>query len=130
MGNDAVSPKHYQFSNGVQINAISGELNSNGGQALQYIARSTRLDSSRNKGETVAEWVEDLEKARQFIDFELARLAAESEVRHAAVADYYSDENVNRRLNEVNYLSDIQVGDYDALALAHLRRYDPVGGRP
>lgn len=66
---DPVSPSHYQgFSNGAEVIDITENLNSNGGQAVQYIARSTRLDG-RNKGNPI----EDLKKAAFFIQRELAR---------------------------------------------------------
>lgn len=68
---DAINPNHYQFSNGVQVIDITENLNSNGGQAVQYIARSTRLDGV-NKGSQV----EDLEKAIWFCRREVERLSA------------------------------------------------------
>ncbi len=67
---DAINPKHYQFSNGVQVIDITENLTSNGGQAVQYIARSTRLDGV-NKGSQV----EDLDKAIWFCQREKERLA-------------------------------------------------------
>lgn len=71
---DATSPKYYQFGD-VQLIAVSGKLTGCGAQAVQYVARSTRMDGS-NKGKTVAAQVEDLEKAKVFIDFEIDRLRA------------------------------------------------------
>ncbi len=66
---NAVSPQHYQFPGGVQVSQISGHLTSFGGQALQYIARSTRLDG-QNKGDAI----EDLRKAIKFAEMEIERL--------------------------------------------------------
>lgn len=66
---DAVSPNHYRFPNGAEVRQISGYLTGFGSQALQYIARATRIDG-QNKGDAV----EDLLKARMFINFELERL--------------------------------------------------------
>ncbi|GAB4584444.1 hypothetical protein [Nocardia sp. IFM 10818] len=84
---DNINPAHYQgFSNGAQVIDISEHLTSNGGQALQYIARSTRLDG-KNKGNPL----EDLRKAMWFIDREVSRLEA---VQKAA------DEAVSARLDE------------------------------
>lgn len=65
---DTISPAYYQFPN-AEVKDISSYLTSNGGQALQYIARSTRLDGN-NKGEPV----ENLKKAIQFCEFEIERL--------------------------------------------------------
>lgn len=66
---DAISPGYYQFPNGVWVRQISSYLSSNGGQAVQYIARSTRLDGN-NKGEPV----ENLRKAIKFLEWEIERL--------------------------------------------------------
>lgn len=70
---DAINPKHYQFSNGTQLIDITENLNGNGAQAVQYITRATRLDG-RNKADTVDGLVEDLKKARWFVDREIGRL--------------------------------------------------------
>lgn len=67
-GNPVV-PDHYAFPGGVRVHQISGYLTSFAGQALQYIARSSRLDGA-NKGDTVA----DLKKAHRFLELEIARL--------------------------------------------------------
>lgn len=60
---------YYRFPNNVQVTDISSHLTGNGAQALQYIARSTRLDG-KNKGDRI----KDLEKAKDFINFEIARI--------------------------------------------------------
>lgn len=78
---DATSPKYYQFGD-VQLIAISGKLTGCGAQAVQYVARSTRMDGN-NKGKTVAAQIEDLEKAKVFIGFEIDRLKAEGHARKA-----------------------------------------------
>ena len=69
---DPTSPSHYAFPGGAEVIDISQWLTSNAAQALQYIARSSRIDG-KNKGDTV----EDLLKAKVFIDFELKRLGAQ-----------------------------------------------------
>ena len=69
---DATNPSHYAFPGGAEVIDISQWLTSNAAQALQYIARSSRIDG-KNKGDTV----EDLRKAKVFIDFELKRLGAQ-----------------------------------------------------
>ena len=69
---DATNPSHYAFPGGAEVIDISQWLTSNAAQALQYIARSSRIDG-KNKGDTV----EDLLKAKVFIDFELKRLGAQ-----------------------------------------------------
>ena len=60
---------YYKFDN-VQVIDISRHLTSNAGQALQYIARSSRLDGN-NKGDTVG----DLRKAIDFLHDEIGRLS-------------------------------------------------------
>lgn len=62
-------PAYYLFPGGVQVKNIAGHLTSNGGQAVQYVARSTRLDG-RNKGEQLA----DIRKAINMLHDELGRL--------------------------------------------------------
>lgn len=64
-----ISPTYYCFPKGVEVRGISSYLTGNGAQALQYIARSTRLDGN-NKGDTV----ENLRKAIMFLEFEIERL--------------------------------------------------------
>lgn len=64
-----VDPDHYKFPGGAEVRRISEWLTCNIGQAVQYLARSSRIDGN-NKGDAR----EDLEKARRFIDFELERL--------------------------------------------------------
>lgn len=66
---NSVNPSHYDFPGGVQVKDISAHLTSFGGQALQYIARSTRLDGM-NKGEQVT----DLQKAIKLIEWEIERV--------------------------------------------------------
>lgn len=63
---------YYAFPGGVEVKDISAHLTSFGGQALQYVARATRLDG-RNKGEQV----KDLTKAIDFIQWEIERLENE-----------------------------------------------------
>lgn len=61
---------YYEFPGGVEVRQISAHLTSFGGQALQYISRSCRLDGN-NKGERVR----DLEKARDLIGWEIDRIS-------------------------------------------------------
>lgn len=68
-GNDAINPNYYQLPNGVETVQISEWLSSNGGQAVQYIVRATRVD-----GVTKTDPLEDLRKARWFIDSEISRM--------------------------------------------------------
>jgi hypothetical protein len=69
---NAIDPGHYKgFSNGAEVIDITENLTSNAGQAVQYIARSCRLDGA-NKGDQI----EDLTKAAWFINREVKRLAA------------------------------------------------------
>lgn len=69
---DAVSPRHYRFG-GTQLISVTRHLTSNGGQAVQYIARATRTDGA-NKSSDAAGRLEDLLKARVFLDDEIALL--------------------------------------------------------
>lgn len=68
VGDTATDPNHYKFGD-VEVRQISGHLTSFGGQALQYIARATRLDGN-NKGDAI----EDLKKSLRFIQWEIERL--------------------------------------------------------
>ena len=63
---------YYKFGK-VEVLDISRHLTSNAGQALQYIARSSRLDGN-NKGDTVG----DLCKAIDFLRDELKRVEVEN----------------------------------------------------
>lgn len=62
-------PDHYKFPGGAEVREISRWLTANSAQALQYVARSSRIDG-RNKGNAV----EDLTKAIRFLEFEIDRL--------------------------------------------------------
>lgn len=68
----AISPSHYQFPGGAEVIHISEWLTANAAQALQYVARSSRIDG-RNKGDAR----EDIQKAIRFLEFELERLDLE-----------------------------------------------------
>ena len=61
---------YYRFPGGFEVLDISRHLTSNAGQALQYIARSSRLDGN-NKGDTVG----DLCKAIDFLRDEIGQLS-------------------------------------------------------
>lgn len=70
---DPISPAHYQgFSRGAEVIDITENLTSNGGQAVQYVARSCRLDGA-NKGDQI----EDIDKAIWFLQRERERLEHE-----------------------------------------------------
>lgn len=66
---NAIDPDYYQFPGGHEVRDISAHLTSFGGQALQYIARSTRLDGA-NKGDPK----ENLQKAVKFLEWEIERI--------------------------------------------------------
>lgn len=74
---DPINPSHYSegWSNGAEVIDISEHLTSNGGQALQYIARATHQNESLRKHDSVEGWVEDLRKAVWFIEREINRLS-------------------------------------------------------
>jgi len=69
--NNQLSPNAYQFPNRVEVRHISAHLTSFGGQAVQYIARATRLD-----GVVKGLPVQDLKKAIQLLEWEVDRLEA------------------------------------------------------
>lgn len=62
------SPNVYKFPN-AEVRDISAHLSSYGGQVVQYVARSTRLD-----GVFKDDRVQDLEKAKLMIQWEIDRL--------------------------------------------------------
>lgn len=64
-----IDPDHYKFPGGAEVIHISQWLTANAAQALQYVARSSRIDG-KNKGDAS----EDIRKAITFLEFELKRL--------------------------------------------------------
>jgi hypothetical protein len=69
---DAVNhPSHYTegWTNGAEVIDITENLNFNRGNAVKYIARAGRKDAMKT--------IEDLKKARWYIDRELKRLGDE-----------------------------------------------------
>ena len=78
------TPDYYQFPHGIQPIHISRHLTSNGGQILQYVARSTRLDGN-NKHDREGR-KDDLRKLINLAYDEIDRLheEAEDEVRNEA----------------------------------------------
>ncbi|MBM4640683.1 DUF3310 domain-containing protein [Rhodococcus hoagii] len=64
---DPVSPSHYQgFSNGAEVIDITENLNFNRGNAIKYAARAGAKDPAKE--------LEDLRKAKWYIDREISRL--------------------------------------------------------
>lgn len=72
---DAINPDHYKsgFSYGAQVIDITENLTGNGAQAVSMIARSCRHD-----GVIKHDPIEDLLKAKWFVERELNRLDPES----------------------------------------------------
>lgn len=70
------TPNHYLFPNGRQPIEISRYLSSNGGQALQYIARATRVDSENVKHEDARS---DIKKAIHFLVDEYERVGGNTD---------------------------------------------------
>jgi hypothetical protein len=69
--NDPVnSPSHYTAYKGLEIIDLTEQMNFNRGNAVKYIARAGLKNPTRD-----AE-IEDLKKARWYIDREIARLEA------------------------------------------------------
>ena len=65
-------PKYYIWHPLIECSKVSEQFMSNLGQAIQYIWRSNTLQPT--KGNTTEEIIQDLEKARMFIQFEIDRL--------------------------------------------------------
>lgn len=63
---DPVRPPHYSALGGVESHLIMGEFNFNLGNAMKYIWRCGRKAGSSP--------IEDLQKAKQYLDFEIERL--------------------------------------------------------
>lgn len=68
-----ISPDHYQLPGGIQVIDITEHLTSNAGQAVQYIARSCRID-----GRIKDDPVQDLRKAAWFVSREIERIEKHS----------------------------------------------------
>lgn len=67
---DKINPSHYKgFSNGAEVIDIAERLNFNRGSAVKYLARA-----GRKQGEAT---IEDLKKARWYIDREIERIVAD-----------------------------------------------------
>lgn len=64
------APDYYKFPHDVQTTDISMHLNSNGGQAVGYISRSTRIDGQNKEDDPR----ESLRKAIDLIEMEIYRL--------------------------------------------------------
>lgn len=84
---DAIDPSHYKagWSDDAELISVTENLTGNGAQAVQYVARSTRLDESLNKSEAIAGRIEDLEKALWFISREVKRLKRKAGVETVTV---------------------------------------------
>lgn len=79
---DNINPEHYVLENGHQVIEVSENLTSNGGQAVQYIARATRTD-----GVTKENPVEDLKKAIWFIEREIGRITPAETLKSWTLTD-------------------------------------------
>ena len=65
-----ISPDHYQFSNGVQVIDLTENMSFNRGNVVKYVARAGRKNKDTE--------IEDLLKARFYLQRELERLALAS----------------------------------------------------
>lgn len=75
---DAVNPNHYKgFSNGAEVIDIAEHLTFDAGNVVKYAARAGRLDESLNKNDLEGR-VEDLKKARKYLDREIERIGGPS----------------------------------------------------
>lgn len=59
-------PPHYKFENGVEVIDLTEQLNFNCGNAVKYLARAGRKDSTKT--------IEDLRKAEFYVKREIARV--------------------------------------------------------
>lgn len=66
------APNYYTWHSKVSCKEVSQEFMSNLGQAIQYLWRSNTLQTT--KGQSKAEVIADLNKAIDFIKFEIERL--------------------------------------------------------
>lgn len=64
MGDPVNHPDHYLFDNGVEVIDLTEQLNFNCGNVVKYVARAGRKTESP---------LEDLEKARFYLNREIAR---------------------------------------------------------
>ncbi|ASW31528.1 hypothetical protein SEA_GUUELAD_94 [Mycobacterium phage GuuelaD] len=103
---DAINPEHYKdgWSDGAELISITENLTSSGGQAVQYIARATRLDTSKNKGKNSLEWIQDLEKAKWFLDREIKRLRGKTSMPVKPVLLGEQAYTINVGPNAVDYM--------------------------
>lgn len=82
---DATNPNHYRgFSHGSEVIDITENLSFNGGNVVKYAARATRMDAG-NKSGTLDGQIQDLEKARWYVDRELRRLRLQRETEQGAI---------------------------------------------
>ena len=70
---DATDPNYYEFPNGLEPRDISQYLTHAGGSAFDYIARACRVDGVHKHNR-----IEDLRKARDWLAFEIERIAEEA----------------------------------------------------
>ena len=75
---DAINPNHYKgFSNGAEVIDIAEHLTFNAGNVVKYAARAGRLNESLNKNDAEGR-IEDIKKARKYLDREIERLGGSS----------------------------------------------------
>lgn len=80
---DAVNhPNYYVMPDGAEVVHITKWLNSSGGQAVQYIVRSTRID-----GVVKENPIEDIDKAIFWLNVERERLAEAEKVKRRGFGD-------------------------------------------
>ncbi|MBN9199703.1 MAG: DUF3310 domain-containing protein [Microbacterium ginsengisoli] len=76
---DAVNrPAHYTQYRGLEVIDLTEQMNFNRGNAVKYLARAGAKDPARE--------IEDLEKARWYVDREIGRLGGKR-IRDAVEAD-------------------------------------------
>ena len=72
-------PNYYTWHPAIECLKVSQQFSSNLGQSIQYIWRSETLNTKAiTKGKTTAEIIDDLEKARNFIGYEIERIKNET----------------------------------------------------
>ena len=104
---DAVNPNHYKgFSNGAEVIDIAEHLTFDAGNVVKYAARAGRLDESLNKNDLEGR-VEDLKKARKYLDREIERLGGNSSPEQLEFVVESMDEYMLRMLSAASGSVDV-----------------------
>lgn len=109
-------PNHYTWHPHAECIAVTQWFNFNLGNVIKYVWRAGKKGSDTTR--------EDLLKARQYIDFELARIG---DVEPAKVVEI--QKGINKMLGVSGWVSDYRCADED-LTNDEFHRRNAVGKRP